>query len=85
MSGYVPINYQQPFSYANRAGQTPPADTYAQFQATWVDMRICAYGSCHPGGANFCFADASVQFLATDTALSLLQALCTRANSDNAE
>ena len=46
MSGFVPINYQLPFSYANRAGQTPPADTYAGFQATWVDMRICAFGSC---------------------------------------
>ncbi len=34
MSGYVPINYQLPFSYANRAGQNPPADTYAEFQAT---------------------------------------------------
>jgi prepilin-type processing-associated H-X9-DG protein len=83
MSGYVPINYVQPFSYANRAGQTPPADTFADFQATWVDMRICAFGSCHPGGANFCFADGNGQFLATETAIDVLQALSTRANSDN--
>jgi prepilin-type N-terminal cleavage/methylation domain-containing protein/prepilin-type processing-associated H-X9-DG protein len=85
MSGYVAINYQQPFSYANRAGQTPPADTYAAFQATYVDMRICAFGSCHPGGANFCFADGSGQFLDSSTDLATLQALCTRANSDNPE
>ena len=85
MSGYVPINYQLPFSYANRAGQNPPADTYAEFQATYVDMRICAFGSCHPGGANFCFADGSVQFLATETDLALLRALCTRAKSDNTQ
>ncbi len=83
MSGYVPINYQLPFSYSNRAGQNPPADSFAQFQATYVDMRICAFGSCHPGGANFCFADGNGQFLATETELSLLQALCTRAKGDN--
>ena len=82
MSGFVPINYQLPFSYANRAGQDPPADTYAEFQATYVDMRICAYGSCHPGGADFCFADGAVQFLATETNLALLQGLCTRAKGD---
>ena len=83
MSGFVPINYQLPFSYANRAGQTPPADSYAEFQATYVDMRVCAFGSCHPGGADFCFADGSVQFLATETDLGILQALCTRANGDS--
>ena len=83
MSGFVPINYQLPFSYGGRAGQSPPADTYAQFQATYVDMRICAFGSCHPGGANFCYADGSVQYLASETNLALLQALCTRAKSDN--
>ena len=85
MSGYVPINFQLPFSYSNRAGQTPAADTYAQFQATWVDMRLCAFGSCHPGGANFCCADGSVQFLASETDLALLRALCTRSKSDNTQ
>ena len=40
MSGYVPINFQLPFSYANRTGQNPPADTYADFQATWVNIAI---------------------------------------------
>jgi prepilin-type N-terminal cleavage/methylation domain-containing protein/prepilin-type processing-associated H-X9-DG protein len=83
MSGFVPINYQLPFSYDNRAGQTPPADTFAQFTATYVDMRLCAFGSCHPGGANFCFADGNVQFLASETDLAMLRALCTRAKSDN--
>ena len=82
MSGFVPINYQLPFSYDNRGGQTPPAETYAAFQATYVDMRLCAFGSCHPGGAAFCFADGSVQFLASETDLATLRALCTRANAD---
>ena len=85
MSGFVPINYQLPFSYANRAGQSPPADSYAAFAATYVDMRLCAFGSCHPGGAAFCFADGSVEFLVTETDLNVLRALCTRAKSDNTQ
>jgi prepilin-type N-terminal cleavage/methylation domain-containing protein/prepilin-type processing-associated H-X9-DG protein len=85
MSAFVPINYQLPFSYANRMGQNPPADNYADFQNTYVDMRLCAYGSCHPGGANFCFADGSVQFLVSATDINLLRALSTRAKADNAQ
>ena len=81
MSAFAPINYQLPFSYANHAGQNPPADDSTSFQ-TYVDMRLCAYGSCHPGGANFCFADGSGSFLASDTDPSVLTALSTRANND---
>jgi prepilin-type processing-associated H-X9-DG protein len=82
MSAFAPINYQLPFSYGNRSGQSPPADAYAQFTATYVDLRLCAFGSCHGGGANFCFADGSLQFLATETDLAVLRALCTRARGD---
>jgi hypothetical protein len=85
MSGFVPVNYQQPFSYENRAGQTPPADTYADFQANYVDERVCAFGSCHPGGACFCLADASVPFLTSTTQLAVLQALCVRTKGGNVE
>ncbi len=83
LSALAPINYQLPFSYADRAGQTPAADSYAAFAANWNDSRICAYGSCHPGGANFCFADASGCFLATATDLATLRTLCTRAAGDS--
>ena len=74
MSAYAPINYQLPFSFSNRTGQDPPADTEAAFQANYVDQRLCAYGSCHPGGANFCYADGSVAFLPSDTELAVLRA-----------
>ncbi len=84
MSSFVPINYQLPFSYDDRAGHDPPADSYAAFQKIYVDMRLCAFGSCHPDGANFCFADGDVRFLASTTELDTLRALCTRAQSDNA-
>jgi prepilin-type processing-associated H-X9-DG protein len=39
--------------------------------------RICAWGSYHAGGANFCYADGSVSFLPDATDLTVLQALAT--------
>lgn len=81
LSAFVPVNYRQPFDYASRGGRTPPADSFAQFQ-TYVDQRLCAYGSSHTGGANFCLADGSVQFLTDDTDLAVLRARGTRAGND---
>jgi prepilin-type N-terminal cleavage/methylation domain-containing protein/prepilin-type processing-associated H-X9-DG protein len=62
----APINYRVP----------PGGDT-----AT-VDNRACAYGSGHPGGANFAFADGSVRFLSDRAALPTLQALSTRCGGE---
>ena len=78
MSAHAPVNYRLPFGYDGRSGQSPPADTFADFQH-YVDLRLCAYGSEHPGGANFCFADGSLRFLANETDLNLLRDLSTRA------
>ncbi len=81
MSAYAPINYQLPFDFHTRTGKTPPADSFADF-AYYSDLRMCAYGSAHPGGANFCFADGSGHYLSSQTAITVLQALSTRAQGE---
>jgi prepilin-type N-terminal cleavage/methylation domain-containing protein/prepilin-type processing-associated H-X9-DG protein len=66
----VPINYQ-----------IPPGTTLTTAVS---DPRVCAFGSGHSGGANFCFADGSVRFLTltSNTDLPLLQALSTRSGGE---
>src|SRR5262249_52371803 len=69
LSPPVPINYQVPPS-------TPVGDPLT------ILNRVCAYGSGHPGGANFAFADGSVRFLSESIPVEILQALSTRAGGE---
>jgi prepilin-type N-terminal cleavage/methylation domain-containing protein/prepilin-type processing-associated H-X9-DG protein len=66
LSTPVPINYQMP-SGGNDSNR-------------WD--RGCAFGSGHPGGANFARADGSTHFESEELALELLRALSTRAGGE---
>ncbi len=81
LSSYAPINYRMPFSYHDRAGAVPPAESAEDFKY-YIDLRVCAYGSHHPGGANISMADGSVRFFADTIPLPLLRALSTRAGGE---
>jgi prepilin-type processing-associated H-X9-DG protein len=65
LSSAVPLNYRVPLGSGVQ-------------DWTWEENRLCAYGSEHPGGANFALADGSVRFISNDITLNILQALSTR-------
>jgi prepilin-type N-terminal cleavage/methylation domain-containing protein/prepilin-type processing-associated H-X9-DG protein len=72
LSAAVPLNYR-----------VPPGSGEQDW--TWEENRLCAYGSEHPGGANFALADGSVRFIADSIALETLQALSTRKGEEITE
>jgi prepilin-type N-terminal cleavage/methylation domain-containing protein/prepilin-type processing-associated H-X9-DG protein len=73
LSTPVPINYRVPADISREEFLGP---TGAQ------NNRLCAFGSGHPGGANFAFADGSVRFLSNGILLETLQALSTCAGGE---
>ncbi|WP_442485659.1 DUF1559 domain-containing protein [Aeoliella sp. SH292] len=59
-----------------------PSDVSAADYAELAEQRLTAYGSAHPGGANFGMGDGSVHYLSDELSLDVLRALGTRAAND---
>ncbi|ADV62183.1 hypothetical protein Isop_1599 [Isosphaera pallida ATCC 43644] len=78
MSTHGPINFRLGFNNANRPSNINSAADFAPFDA----LRVCAFGSQHPGGANFALADGSGRFLKDSIASSVLRALGTRSGAE---
>jgi type II secretory pathway pseudopilin PulG len=72
LGSIVPINYQ--------VNAVPAMDDWDM-----LDGRLSAFGSGHPGGADFALADGSARFIADELALEVLRALSTRAGREVVE
>lgn len=81
LSAAAPINFRIPFDFDHRDQATPPALLPGDF-AAYEDLRKCAFGSEHPGGAQTAFCDGSTHFLADAMHLDVLRGLSTRAGNE---
>jgi prepilin-type N-terminal cleavage/methylation domain-containing protein/prepilin-type processing-associated H-X9-DG protein len=73
---FAPINYKTPWAHG-QSGAPTSSGTWFLFQ----DMRLSAFGSAHPGGANFTMGDGSTKFIADDMPQTVLALYCQRADS----
>ncbi len=55
-----------------------PPDVQSDSSHVYQDRRHRAFGSGHPSGANFAFADGSVRFMTNSTPVDVLRLLCIR-------
>lgn len=65
-----------PVAYGN------PNVTQSNFTTNYEYPRINAFGSLHPGGANFAMYDGSVRLLKSSIAMPTYHALGTRAGGE---
>jgi prepilin-type processing-associated H-X9-DG protein len=77
LSAFAPVNFRLAQNFANRGLLSPPANSATAFQAHY-DQRLNAFGSAHPGGANFALADGSTRFIRQTITAAELTRLCVR-------
>jgi prepilin-type N-terminal cleavage/methylation domain-containing protein/prepilin-type processing-associated H-X9-DG protein len=75
-STFAPINYVVPISYGN------PNVSQSTFTTNYEYPRVNAFGSLHPGGANFAMVDGSVRFIKQTIAQNIYRGLGTRAGGE---
>jgi len=78
-SSFSPINYMCPITYAEAVAQ---GMTNATFTNTLDSLRVCSWGSQHPGCAQFAMVDGSARTINQYIAQLVLVALSTRAGNE---
>ena len=86
-SGWAWASVNSPQDYLGGAGPyglnwTVPAGATKDPGFVYEDARLGTFGSQHTGGANFCFADGSVRFIANAIPLGTLQSMTTLAGGE---
>jgi prepilin-type N-terminal cleavage/methylation domain-containing protein len=78
-SSFSPINYVCPITYTEALAQ---GMTNATFTNTIDSLRVCSWGSQHPGATQFAMVDGSARTVSQYIAQSVLVALSTRAGNE---
>jgi prepilin-type N-terminal cleavage/methylation domain-containing protein/prepilin-type processing-associated H-X9-DG protein len=78
-SSFSPINYVCPITYQEAIAQ---GMTNATFTNTYDSLRVCSFGSQHPGAAQFAMADGSARTVNQYISQTVLVALSTRAGNE---
>ncbi|MBL8852773.1 MAG: DUF1559 domain-containing protein [Planctomycetaceae bacterium] len=72
---FAPINYKTPWAHGQSGAPTS--------QSAWFvfqDQRLSAFGSAHPGGANFAMGDGSTKYISDEMPQTVLAMHCQRAD-----
>ena len=73
---HAPINYEIPWAFGEPGAPSGGGSAWWPY----ADLRKSAFGSEHPGGANFVLVDGSVKFIAEGLPQNILRLYCERAD-----
>ncbi len=78
-SSFAPINYVCPITYTEAVAQ---GMSNATFTNTYASLRVCSFGSQHPGAAQSAMVDGSARTVSQYISQTVLVALSTRAGNE---